>query len=568
MPGQSAVGAEQKSPDAVFDKPLTDYPQGDVSRWLPQVKTFRLRGEVRDETSPEKIAASLLRIKGQFPDLKDPDPNEFRELLPVEYTFVDYAFDRKRLRSLDESRNEKGRVLCHFFRTWDGKRTATHDEHPPSHQNYFVFDSKPDYGVQDIFTYSTYLSRQPPVFWWKDTAEATKNFQQSEGMPADYIRVGRETYHGVDCYVYLLCASPGNDRDRFYIGASDGRWYGAKEGIIKYPDLEKVKPQFVRAEEEFLGMKIGDRELTSAEAAQFRSLTPAKKAAWYRILYAHVAKDYVPCWEFWFADYRDVGNGHAFPFRESFYFHHFDAKTKKFSISMKRTFVVKEIAIDRPLDDSLFQEPLIEGAEVSDWSHQPPLIYKYKANIKPEEWQKILDEAAARDKDGKLHRQQIAKLIGKPGSALPTGEWINSKPLTWADLRGKIVVLKFWSIGCGPCYNDIDALSGHYGEIEDSRQVDAKSKLVPIVFIGVHAPGSKREEIEEVLKKRKLAAPICIDRAGKGMAAWGEFFASCAVDRMPTTIAVDEQGQIFAYGDFGQVMEKVWQHRGKQAEKK
>ena len=27
------------------------------------------------------------------------------------------------------------------------------------------------------------------------------------------------------------------------------------------------------------------------------------------------------------------------------------------------------------------------------------------------------------------------------------GEWINSKPLTWPDLRGRVVVLHFWTFG-------------------------------------------------------------------------------------------------------------------------
>jgi hypothetical protein len=30
----------------------------------------------------------------------------------------------------------------------------------------------------------------------------------------------------------------------------------------------------------------------------------------------------------------------------------------------------------------------------------------------------------------------------------PTGiEWINSRPLTWAELRGKLVLLDFWTYG-------------------------------------------------------------------------------------------------------------------------
>jgi thiol-disulfide isomerase/thioredoxin len=561
----------RESPNAAAQDTSTDYPLGDVSRWLPQVKSYRLRGEVCDETSPERIAANLQDVKARIPDLKNPDPNLFTGLLPVHYTLVDYAFDRKRTRSVHEDRTDKGRVLSRNVHIWGGDRSLTHDEYPPSHHNDFGFDSKPDYAMQLMFSYCTYISRQPPVFWRRNSPEAKKAFEQTSGTPANYIRVGRENYHGFDCYVFLLSDSAGNERNRYYyIGVSDGRWYGAKEGIMDMPDEAAFNRNYTRAVEEFLGKRIGQRELDSDELAQFRSLRQDKKSAWCRILYAHVAKDYVPLIEYWFSDYRKVGNGRVFPYREeSLLFPVFDRKTKTASVGVKRTLIVKDIAIDGPLDDSLFQEPLTEGADVYDRVHQPPLSYKYKANFKPEEWQRVFDEAAARDNGGKLHRQRVEKLIGRPVAPLPSGEWINSKPLTWADLRGKIVVLKFWAIGCGPCYNEIGALSGHYAENErSSQQGDQNAKLIPIVFIGVHSPGSSRDEIEQVLKKRKLAAPICIDRVGKGESLWGEFFAQCAVDRLPTTVAVDEEGRIMDHGSFGDVMKKVQQHCGKLTEKK
>lgn len=565
---QSADGADGASSKAAAkDKDVyQDYPLGDVSRWLPHAKSFRLRGEVRDETGPEKIAANLRGLKARFPGSKDPDPNQFTELLPVRYTSVDYAFDRTRTRFVQEDRTDGSRILSRHVGIWDGKVAAMHDEYPPAHQNYFGFDSKPHYGVMCMFSYSTYLSRQPPIFWWKSTPEAKKAFQASMGTPADFIRVAREKYHGVDCDVLLNSA--GNGSDRYYLGAGDGRWYGAKEGVIGIADVAVMQKSAKGAIEEFLGKTVDDRELYSAELGK-KLLRQDNKVAWLQVYYKRIAKDFVPVAECWFSDYRDVGNGRVFPYREDLLFHNFDRETKKFSVGTKRTFVVKEIAIDRPLDDNLFHEPLVEGAEVSDLVHQPFLCYKYKAKFTPAEWQKILKQAEDRDKGEKLGRQRAAKLIGKPAPALPTGPWINSKPLAWADLRGKIVVLKFWSIGCGPCYNEIDALSGHYEKDEDEHyQEGDRAKLVPLLFIGVHAPGNSREEIEKVLKKRKLAAPICIDHAEQGESPWGEFFAKCAVDRMPTTMAVDEGGRILAYGDFGDVMEKVRHHRDEAPAKK
>src|SRR5262249_9492826 len=50
------------------------YPFAELSSWLPNVHSIRLRAEVRFECGPDTIARNLREIKNQYPDLKDPDP--------------------------------------------------------------------------------------------------------------------------------------------------------------------------------------------------------------------------------------------------------------------------------------------------------------------------------------------------------------------------------------------------------------------------------------------------------------------------------------------------------------
>jgi thiol-disulfide isomerase/thioredoxin len=132
-----------------------------------------------------------------------------------------------------------------------------------------------------------------------------------------------------------------------------------------------------------------------------------------------------------------------------------------------------------------------------------------------------------------LEEVKISDYFGKTVAPdFPQGaEWFNTdKPLSLKDLRGKLVLLDFWTSGCINCIHIIPDLKKLESEFPDV-----------LVIIGVHSAkflnerGS--ESIREAILKNDLEHPVIND---KDFEIWDSYNASA----WPTLVLIDPKGKI------------------------
>ncbi len=93
-----------------------------------------------------------------------------------------------------------------------------------------------------------------------------------------------------------------------------------------------------------------------------------------------------------------------------------------------------------------------------------------------------------------------------PMPELPSGrEWINSPPLTKESLRGKVVLVDFWTFQCINCLNALPHVKELYAKYKDQG----------LVVIGVHTPELARERIpanvRAAVRDLGVTYPVVID---------------------------------------------------------
>jgi peroxiredoxin len=111
-------------------------------------------------------------------------------------------------------------------------------------------------------------------------------------------------------------------------------------------------------------------------------------------------------------------------------------------------------------------------------------------------------------------------------------EWLNSKPVSLADQRGKVVVVHFWTNGCINCIHNYP----HYRAWQE-RYKDRSD----FVMVGVHTPEFDSEKdlgrLRDRLARHRLTFAVAVDNEAATWRAWNNQY-------WPAIYLVDKQGRI------------------------
>ncbi|MBP6913532.1 MAG: cytochrome c biogenesis protein DipZ [Candidatus Levybacteria bacterium] len=126
----------------------------------------------------------------------------------------------------------------------------------------------------------------------------------------------------------------------------------------------------------------------------------------------------------------------------------------------------------------------------------------------------------------------------KAPEIIPGGVWFNSDPLTLTELKGKVVVIDFWTYSCINCQRTLPYL----------REWNKKYKDKGLVIIGVHAPEFEFEKSEknvaQAIKDFQLTYPVVQDNDFATWRAYNNRY-------WPAKYFIDKDGYV-RYSHFGE----------------
>jgi thiol-disulfide isomerase/thioredoxin len=150
----------------------------------------------------------------------------------------------------------------------------------------------------------------------------------------------------------------------------------------------------------------------------------------------------------------------------------------------------------------------------------------------------LIAAANGPDISGADEQASDARAAGRLAPELAAGTWINSAPLSLAELRGRVVLVEFWTYSCSNCLRVLPYVAQWH------RRYAAQG----LVVIGVHTPEFDVERIDgnvrAAVERLHIPFPVLQDNDYRTWEAYGNQF-------WPALYLIDRTGRI-VYHRFGE----------------
>ena len=138
--------------------------------------------------------------------------------------------------------------------------------------------------------------------------------------------------------------------------------------------------------------------------------------------------------------------------------------------------------------------------------------------------------------------------VGKQAPELSTGDWLNSPPLSLKQLKGRVVLIEFWTYGCYNCLNTLPHI----------KAWNKKYAGKDFSIVGVHTPEFAREKnlglVKQEVERLGIRYPVVTDN---DYATWDRYHQRY----WPVVYLMDREGIIryvhIGEGNYGETEAEI-----------
>jgi thiol-disulfide isomerase/thioredoxin len=159
-------------------------------------------------------------------------------------------------------------------------------------------------------------------------------------------------------------------------------------------------------------------------------------------------------------------------------------------------------------------------------------------------------ESPAAVKDHFEDRMARVDLVGKPAPPI-AGADVDGKPVSLADLKGKVVLVDFWASWCPPCVAAIPTFKALSQKYQD-RGFVVLGINVDAMHEDVTEPDAALRQVRRFLVKQRVGWINVLN--GKGPS---DFASAYHVEQIPAGFLVGRDGTVVAVDQHGEMLERA-----------